>query len=207
VARLVLTLALLVTLTAPIAARDPHVSILLTTSPSVSVTARAAMIREISRIWGRAGVRFEWPAPGSDPTGPTLRVMTIEHTGASDEPALLGELIRGAGTRPVAMLAVDRAITIASRSADDRGPLLYDERLGLVLGRIAAHEIGHFLLASEPHHDSGLMRERFPETELAATWSNGFELPPASREVARNNVLKAGPMRVPSAITAVTAGK
>jgi hypothetical protein len=207
VARLFLTLALLVTLAAPIAARDPFVNILLTTSPSVSVTARVGMIREITRIWSRAGVRFEWPDPSSDPTGLTLRVMTIERTGPSDEPALLGELIRGAGTRAVAMIALDRAIAIASREIGDRGPLLYDERLGLVLGRVAAHEIGHFLLASEPHHDSGLMRERFPETELAATWSKGFELPPASREVVRNNVLKSGAVRVPSAIAAATAGK
>jgi hypothetical protein len=51
------------------------------------------------------------------------------------------------------------------------------------------------------------MRERFPEVELAETWSKGFELPPASREVARNNILKSGPIRVPSAIAAATAGK
>lgn len=194
-------------LAAPSAARDPHVNILLTTSPSVSVTARAAMIREISRIWGRAGVRFEWPAPDSDPTGLTLRVMTIERTGPSDEPALLGELIRGAGTRAVAMIAVDRAIAIASQGVGHRASLLYDERLGLVLGRVAAHEVGHFLLASEPHHDSGLMRARFPESELTEVWSKGFELPSASRDVARSNVLKSGPVRIPSTIAAATAGK
>ena len=97
------------------------------------------------------------------------------------------------------MIALDRAAAIASRGSLNRGALSVDQRLGLVLGRAVAHEIGHFLLAGAPHDEVGLMRARFPEHELTDAWSAAFELAPAMKAVALTTLERGFPARVPAA--------
>ena len=176
-------------------------SVRLTTAPTVTATARTAMIREATRIWARAGIRLEWLDTTARPSGLSLRVLTLEHTGPAgiDDTAVLGELVRGAGTGAAAMIALDRAAAIASRGSLNRGALSFDQRLGLVLGRAVAHEIGHFLLAGSPHQDAGLMRARFPEHELTDAWSPAFEIDPAMKAVAMTTLERGFPTRVPAA--------
>ena len=84
-------------------------SVRLTTAPTVATTARTAMMREATRIWARAGVRLEWLDPMARPAGLSLRVLTLEHTGPAGigDTAVLGELVRGAGTGAAAMIATD----------------------------------------------------------------------------------------------------
>lgn len=183
-------------------ARDPSVvSVQLTTAPSVTPAARMALMREATGIWARAEIRLKWVSPGAQPEGLSLRVMTIERTGpaASDDAALLGELVRGAGTGAAALIALDQATAIAMRGTGNPAALGPDERLGLVLGRIVAHEIGHFLLTTSPHQDEGLMRARFPESELIDAWSTAFEVNQAMRTVALTTLANGFPARVPAA--------
>ena len=177
------------------------VSVLLTTAPSVTPATRMALMREATGIWARAGIRLKWVAPTAQPEGLSLRVVTIERTGpdGSDDAALLGELVRGAGTAAVAMIALDKATAIATRGSGKRDGLGPDERLGLVLGRVVAHEIGHFLLTTSPHQTDGLMRERFPENELIDVWSTDFEVNRTMRAVALTTLANGFPSRVPAA--------
>jgi hypothetical protein len=119
---------------------------------------------------------------------------------------VVGELVRGAGTGAVAMIAIDRASAIAVRGSLSRGSLSFDERLGLVLGRALAHEIGHFLLAGLPHQLTGLMRASFPEHELVDPWSPTFEVNAETKAVALKTVKNGLPVRIPAlAIPAATA--
>src|SRR6201988_590525 len=53
-----------------------------------------------------------------------------------------------------------RRIVEESRSSFDDLPALHDRRLGVVLGRAVAHEIGHYLLPTNTHATQGLMRPR-----------------------------------------------
>jgi hypothetical protein len=216
VTRAPITLALILGIStlafSSLAAQAQHrsvVSVLLTTAPNLSPAAKTALIREASRIWTRAGVRLEWVAPTSRPAGLSLRVLTVEHTGpaAVENTSVLGELVRGAGTGAAAMVAIDRAAAIAARGSLNRGSLSFDQRLGLVLGRAIAHEIGHFLLAGTPHQDEGLMRARFPEDELADAWSAKFEVNPPMKAVAQATLMNGFPARVPAAsLPAATVG-
>jgi hypothetical protein len=53
---------------------------------------------------------------------------------------------------------------------------LTHQRLGVVLGRAVAHEIGHFLLATPTHAASGLMRARIAAADFADLREGGFFL-------------------------------
>jgi hypothetical protein len=50
-----------------------------------------------------------------------------------------------------------------------------------VLGRAAAHELGHYLLASRQHSASGLMRTRFMSEQWVGDERTPFRLRPAER--------------------------
>jgi hypothetical protein len=202
-----LVFAVFVGLTGTIAHADgqPTLHILLN-SPEVTRTTRTVLIREATRIWKGAGIRLEWPAPTSRPAGLVLRVRTVEKTtpAGTYDASVLGELVRGAGTNAVAMVAIDRAAAIATRGSVARGGLHFDERLGLILGRAVAHEIGHFLTGSL-HQRDGLMRAHFRENELADPWSTAFTVDAAMETVARATVANGFPRRVPAApLPAVT---
>ena len=179
----------------------PAVSVLLTMAPSVTPAARIALMREATGIWARAGVRLTWVSPTTRPPGLSLRVLTVERTVAtsSEDASLLGELVRGAGTTAVAMIALDQANAVAARARSVRAATDADQRLGLVLGRIVAHEIGHFLLSASPHEKQGLMRAQFPEAELTDPWSVAFELNTAMKAVAQATLTNGFPARVPAA--------
>lgn len=57
-------------------------------------------------------------------------------------------------------------------------PALADAMVGRALGRVLAHEIGHFLLASSAHTSSGLMRPAFDGRVLGGWDRNPFRLQP-----------------------------
>jgi hypothetical protein len=177
------------------------VSVLLTTTSGVSPAVRMALMREATGIWARAGIRLAWASPAARPAGLVLGARIVERTGpvSSDDVLMLGELVRGAGTTPFAMIALDRARAVAARPRSARAPLDDEQRVGLVLGRVIAHEIGHFLVAALPHQDEGLMRERFPEAELTDAWSTAFEVGAPMKAVARTTLANGFPPRLPAA--------
>jgi len=53
---------------------------------------------------------------------------------------------------------------------------LSSDSVGRTLARVAAHEFGHYVLQEPAHHASGLMREGFPEWQLAGEDSRPFRL-------------------------------
>ena len=59
-------------------------------------------------------------------------------------------------------------------------PAMYDHRLGVVLGRAVAHEIGHYLLHTNTHARRGLMRARIEAREFADLRSGSFRLDEAA---------------------------
>jgi hypothetical protein len=54
-----------------------------------------------------------------------------------------------------------------------------DRVLGRMIGRVVAHEIGHWLLRTRDHSTSGLMRAHHTTDELADPGREGLTLPPA----------------------------
>ena len=65
----------------------------------------------------------------------------------------------------------------------------YDRVLGLAIGRVLAHELGHVLLGSPGYHDAeGLMRAKFQRDDLARPERSRFRLAPFSVERLRSRL-------------------
>jgi len=56
---------------------------------------------------------------------------------------------------------------------------LYDRIIGRAVGRVMAHEIGHYLLRTSAHADRGLMRPLMTPDLLTLPSRHDFELTPA----------------------------
>jgi hypothetical protein len=58
------------------------------------------------------------------------------------------------------------------------------------IGRVAAHELGHYLLQSTGHPGKGLMRARYRTTDLIGNSIEPFEIPRAERISFRREVAR-----------------
>jgi hypothetical protein len=164
--------------------------------------SRAALVREAERIWSHEHVRIEWSRPGhtvEHPDAP-LRVLVISRP-ELDSQAQRGwpvaELVPEARPRAIAFAWIsgaERVVDEAARSdvIDARAPR--DYRLGLVLGRAVAHEIGHFLLATGTHAERGLMRASVDAREFAGLGGETFRLDPDASQWLRRRLNASQPI-------------
>jgi hypothetical protein len=172
----VATLAVGMTATAAAqqASRAGRLEVLLTTAPTLSEAARNAMTNEAEEIWRQQGIALDWLPAASvrTPSPDRLRVLVVaERTpgSASGLEFSVGELIRPSGSHPVALVSVASARRLVSSLRGRKGYELIavdERRLGVVLGRALAHEIGHYLLDTHTHAQSGLMRPQFSAFEF-----------------------------------------
>jgi hypothetical protein len=179
--------------------------VLVTTAPSLPQASRAAMIEEATAIWRRERVTLEWlPGTARRPPSPDLlRLLVLPkgRPGATSESATLvvAELVRPENGRPLAIASIEVAERIVRDTASPSEPAAPDpHRVGLVLGRAVAHEIGHFLLNTRTHAPIGLMRARFDMREFADPRSSAFLLDPETAVGLSDRALRSG------RITAVT---
>jgi hypothetical protein len=161
-----------------------HLDVLLTVSPDLAGLSQRTLVAEAERIWAREQVQLRWPAaPGGEqrPEAP-LRVLVIARAAtrlAGDERWPVGELLPQEGPRALAIASISGAQRVVSEALRHRVfdlPALAEYRLGLVLGRAVAHEIGHFLLATGTHADRGLMRATVNAREFADAGASTFGL-------------------------------
>ena len=157
--------------------------VLLTLSSNLTPMTRQALISEAERIWRHEQVNIEWARPGHTVAhaDAPLRVLVVslpQRDERSSRAWRIAELIPEAEPRALAIASIagaERVVNEATRSAAvERTPR--DYRLGLVLGRAVAHEIGHFLLATGTHAESGLMRESIDAREFASVDGAAFKL-------------------------------
>ncbi len=151
----------------------------LTTPMTLPGGVRAVVMREVRDIWKGEGVEIAW-----EPFAPAsrgIRVLVVSGSGASAERAghqwPVAELLRdGHGEAiAVASVAAARRVLDAADLADSPAALVA-ERLGVVLGRAVAHEIGHYLLNTDAHARRGLMRARIDARDCADLRDGGFGL-------------------------------
>ncbi len=161
--------------------------VLLTVAPELPAASRSGLMLEASELWGRAGVELVW-SNGSDDSVPRdrmLRVLVISRrAGAqeSSEKVVLGELLGFGRPGALAVASIHRAQELVTAwQGPSIGPRsLHDGHLGLVLGRVVAHEIGHYLLGTATHSRTGLMRARFETPDLIDRRSAAFHVDAAT---------------------------
>jgi len=167
-------------------ARVP-LQILLSTPPQLSDAARRALQEESSAIWRRQGVELAWvPAGGAAaPDARRLRALVVGRSVQARHGAWpVGELVpldtsdaMFANDRAIAIVSIDGAKRVLTTAGVSEEPAaLLDHRLGVILGRALAHEVGHFLLRTRTHARYGLMRARVDATDFADLRAGTFFL-------------------------------
>ncbi len=144
------------------------VCIRLTTTDYMSGLAMKTLQDEASRIWRRHGIVLTWSQPVPE-TCPTIVPMVfdedefVKQGGKTRETALA--LTVFLGRAQTIYVSLPRAFQMLSRlnqttmNLENSGGR--DLRGGTLLGRIVAHELGHVLLTTLTHSETGLMRPVF----------------------------------------------
>lgn len=165
----------------------------LTVSAELPESARHALVREADSIWRSAGVRIHWlDARDGSNAAPALRVAVVQQAGVQQAGTaaragtwVVGELVRSRDGAAIAFASIARAEAVVQAAGS--GPTqavpesVMQHRLGVVLGRAVAHEIGHYLLESSAHAGRGLMRASFQPREFTDLRSGGFDVDDASQ--------------------------
>jgi hypothetical protein len=154
-----------------------------TSSDSLPITSRRALMAEAESIWKAGHVRLKWLRESTEADeGDTLRVLVVARPvprASEFSPWTVAELLRLNGTQATAIASTIGAKRIVDESRWEllaEPTAMQDQRLGLVLGRAVSHEIGHYLLQTNTHATRGLMRARIEAREFADLRSGTFRL-------------------------------
>jgi hypothetical protein len=169
---------------------------LLSVAPDLSDLSKRTLLSEAERIWRREGVRLTWPS-ANDESGASLRVLVIDRREALNRGNRqrwpVGELVPQTGQRAIAIASIAGASRVLVEAGGRRLQLLDNPeadgyRLGVVLGRAVAHEIGHYLLATATHANRGLMRAAIDSREFADPGAKTFSLDDTAGQWLRNRL-------------------
>jgi hypothetical protein len=137
------------------------------------------MITEAERIWRAEGVQPLW----TDSTHPSsVRVIVLHGPRIAPSPRYgLASFDKSRSEIVATLNAIHQVIHDAQRPAGSVPAIRAEHALGLALGRVIAHEIGHYLLGIE-HAPRGLMRAVFDARTLVdPRASQEYSLDEASR--------------------------
>jgi hypothetical protein len=167
-----------------------RLALMVTTAAGLPSGVRTAALREVSEIWKRQGITVSVVERASVDTPPLVRVLVVtaarSDSGTDSHQWPVAELLADATGRPMAVASIGAARRVLRAASLDDGPnVLVERRLGVVLGRAIAHEIGHHLLDSSGHVGHGLMRARIDARDFADPRDGGFDLDAAASARAR----------------------
>ena len=177
-----------------------HVSLALPSTPALPPGILRTAVAEAAGLWSPYGVAVDVAAPFDSAQDRTcgwapddsavLTVVAIEtrRTVSSRAPAgwrgALGAITFDPNGTPAPVITV--FLTDMERFIADTEvlgahewqwpPSLHDEVVGRVLGRVLAHEIGHFVLRMRGHADVGLMRQVLSANDMVEPSRRGFAL-------------------------------
>ncbi len=182
-------------------------------SAVVSPETLDVMQREAARIWSPYRVVLDWarPAAGQRMAHGTLAIEVTRSTQQSQSSPLEGVVLFDTPVRPgplirirIARERVLDAVRVGKRRLDQLPRDVQDRHVGLGLGRVLAHEIGHYVLATRQHSDRGLMRAGFTLPDIAGNYVDSFSLDAAS-EALLSPAWSMRPACIPSMVAGPTA--
>jgi hypothetical protein len=159
----------------------------------VSMPVIRTMRAEAERIWAPYGVQIHWLTPDlSMRSGPDLVALVGTRSwrcrpSRENEAQTLGcfQGQRGGDLRPVITVSPIRArqqVEAWMARFGARAPAWWlESRTGALLGRVLAHELGHYLVGSG-HSATGLMREQFDAGDIWADEPEACSLTPGEVE-------------------------
>lgn len=158
------------------------------TEDGMKAVVLALAREEVSAIWAQYGVEIVWESrwiPGKPM--PDLFVQFVEialkSKNMNGAPAVAWIPFANGVPMPYVRVSKPHAIgLLRTRSWFDDRPLshqtedLQNQALGRIIGRAVAHEIGHFLLASQTHASVGLMRAALDPERMVNPGTEYFKL-------------------------------
>jgi hypothetical protein len=180
---------------------EPRLTVHLSVDQSGGLAPRQLQLAvdEVRKIWSDAHVAVTSGGYG-DPSGPgeatiSLRIL-LTLLPVEDDARTLGWVTAGANGRSAPLLLISLpAVTgavLSTRAYDmpvKRLPReLRDRLIAQAIGRVAAHELGHYLLQRAGHDDRGLMRRRYVAAELVGDWLDPFKIPNAELLLVRQEI-------------------
>ena len=155
-------------------------SVRFTTSNELSAASQRALINETESIWRDAHVQLRWIRDNSTDADRPLRIVVARRiVAAADNQWPVAELLRFEDRSAIALASISAALRIVEERPElplvDL-PAMRQYKLGVVLGRAVAHEIGHYLLQSNAHSPYGLMRASIDAREFADLRTGAFRL-------------------------------
>ena len=135
---------------------------------------------QLRRIWRQEGIVIDFttsPAPA-----PGLRVVLtdtpIHVTSPTRNLCDLGAIRFVNGTpEPQVTVSIGAARAFVREARPEWSPVLRTLIAARIAGRVAAHEIGHYLLGEPGHRSHGLMRARFDGADLLGAHLGAFAPP------------------------------
>jgi hypothetical protein len=156
-------------------------SVRFTTSNELSAVSQRALISETESIWRDAHVQLRWIRDNrsTNEDRPLRIVVARRVVAATDNQWPVAELMRFEDRSAIALASISAALRIVEEQPElplvDL-PAMRQYKLGVVLGRAVAHEIGHYLLQSNAHSPYGLMRASIDAREFADLRTGAFRL-------------------------------
>jgi hypothetical protein len=165
-----------------------HVALAFPSESTLPPAIAAAAVQEAAAIWSRYRIVVDRRLPcASAPDEAivlTVRTGRSRSSGPIDRPTAFAAINFDDDGTPYTLITVyvdllRRSMVLArlAEISEDRWPAeVRDEVIGRALGRVLAHEIGHYLFGVRGHSRSGLMRAVQPFSELFALSGVGFLL-------------------------------
>ena len=152
----------------------------LTTKNELSALSQSALINETESIWRDARVELRWVRDNrTDADRPLRFVIARREVSSTLHQWPVAELLRFEDHSAIALASIKAALRIVEEPPElPLGGLssMRQYKLGVVLGRAVAHEIGHYLLRSNSHSTYGLMRASIDAREFADLRTGAFRL-------------------------------
>jgi hypothetical protein len=168
------------------APRPIHVALLPVEKDLMSGIAWRAMTQESIAIWAREGITVTW-SKADLAADVRLPIRFDDREVRKHDPK--GEAALGvtlfAGRSQQILVSIARARHVIERRqglADSGDANTLDIALGILLGRVIAHEVGHALLLTTRHSNDGLMRAEYDAGDVRPAEGGRFALAPHERE-------------------------
>jgi hypothetical protein len=167
-----------------------HVVVNVAAAQDVPAAALAIMRDEASAIWRDSGVELTWHA-GLRAAADEIVVVVggVVRPAHQDGTLPLGWIVFDDPETPTQQIYLSRAsaLDLIAKSSSATGgigrmpPLERDAYLGRAMGRALAHELGHYLLGSKAHTETGLMKASHTAWEFFSLGRVGFGIDAAQR--------------------------
>lgn len=187
----------------------PTMRVRLVLEPGVDADLRGLVERTVATVWRGEGIAVEWLPPSpvgqADPTTSMWLRLTLAPIGdlrTQHEPTLGVVRVAGGVPRPDVIVSVGAVREWIRRERDRRFRTQFmgmsrlssldfggfDVLADRAVGYAAAHEVGHFVLASTTHDPRGLMRRDLVARTGARVEHCDLRLSNASRERLRQRL-------------------